>query len=655
MNRALLLLILVGLLGSLAVLAQRWGVEARYQVVELILDGLDWEALATKEGRDPVAFLVATRAAGATSAAVYERTLKRMAQRGEVAYLSLEQILAEARVRPLAPVFRDLIARGEGRSQAVYVNGPPEMLGFLAEAYSGILGSTRVRRAGSLLEISGLLPDIEEIGLGYLPHDLDRYTRIGLQPALRVRNYPGLTAEGLQRSMARLAQLGRGYTVVFELTEVLGFERLIDETAAALRSAGNRYGRIEVFSAKRKQRGDDRLAKRMRPEVIRLFSLTPEELQVLDPTEAREKFVRAARERNIRLLYLRPIGTSAGVTGTAANLAFLGGLAGDLRRVGLQPGHPQPLPELEVPLVLFLGITVGVFAAIGLVMMMLGEAVGALVPARWILILVLAGLILTLVLAITGPLALWRKLLALGTAAAVPAGAVAVTLPRARPRGPLAQGLRSLWLAAAISAAGGVLVAALLTEWNFMMAADVFLGVKLAHVIPVALATLLVWRQERPLQDWREGTREIWRWSSQPLLLRYAIVVLLAGLAAAILLGRSGNFGLPVLGPEERLRGLVENLLVARPRTKEYLVGHPALMVAAVAAAMGWRRWVLPLAAVGAIGQAGIVNSFSHIHTPLLYTVWRTINALVLGSLLGALAAGVLLTVFTRGGGRRRS
>jgi hypothetical protein len=208
-------------------------------------------------------------------------------------------------------------------------------------------------------------------------------------------------------------------------------------------------------------------------------------------------------------------------------------------------------------------------------------------------------------------------------------------------------------LASAISSAGGVLVAGLLTGWTFMMAADVFTGVKLAQLLPVLLATLFVWRYDRPARSWRATVRELWAWSAHPLLLRYAVAVLLAGVAAVMLLARSGNFGLPLLGIEERLRTVLEDLLVARPRTKEYLIGHPALVLAGAAAALGWRAWVLPMAAVAAVGQAGIVNSFSHIHTPLLYTVWRTLNAVWLGGLVGIIATAVLVAAAGRWGAAR--
>ncbi|HXF82248.1 MAG TPA: DUF5693 family protein, partial [bacterium] len=229
-----------------------------------------------------------------------------------------------------------------------------------------------------------------------------------------------------------------------------------------------------------------------------------------------------------------------------------------------------------------------------------------------------------------------------------PAAAVAGAVPR-RPGSPVRAGVRTLWLASLGSVAGGAIVAALLTRWEFMMAADVFLGVKVAQLAAVGLVALLLWRHDRPARTWRETAADLWAWSGQPLRMRSAALVVLVALAGVILLARSGNFGLPLLGLEERLRTALEDLLVARPRTKEYLIGHPALVLAGAAAAAGWRRWVMPLAVVGAIGQAGIVNSFSHIHTPLLYTAWRTVNALWLGTMLGVVAAYVASRLVARG------
>jgi hypothetical protein len=56
-----------------------------------------------------------------------------------------------------------------------------------------------------------------------------------------------------------------------------------------------------------------------------------------------------------------------------------------------------------------------------------------------------------------------------------------------------------------------------------------------------------------------------------------------------------------------------------------------------LAASRRGRGALVPLAIVGSIGQVSMVNSFCHLHTPLLMTVTRTFNGLWLGVLFGLL------------------
>lgn len=651
-RRWLLAIALVGVLAAGAISAARWRLEAGYQTVEIVLDGPDWQALALREGLNPNALLREARTRGATSVSVYERTLKRMADGGEAVYLSAMELAALARAGTIPSAFEPVLDGGL-RLGVVYVSAGPEMLGFLEDAFSGLLGVWRVHRSGQILEVAGLREDVEETGLGFLPQDLAGYTDLGLVPVLRLRNYAGLTNDGLQRLFGRLRRLGRDYTVLFEFNEVLGFERLIDETAAALRGVAARYARIEALSERRKQRGEDRLTAQMRPHVIRLFSLTPEELQVLPVSQAREKFIRGIRERNIRLLYVRPLVTSAGMIGSQVNLDFIESLSAGVRGAGLQVGRAAPLPALDALPILRLLAAAGALAVILLSLAVVVEAIGISVSMRWWWVVFAATVLITAAAFVAGGFTLWRKVLALGVASMVPGVAAAALIPVRQTAGedrrhPARHGLSVLWLASLVAMAAGVMVAGLLSQWEFMLAADVFAGVKLAQVAPVLVAVILLWQMDRSPRDWRQTLRDAWAWSAHPLLLRYAIAAVVVGVAAVVLLARSGNFGLPLLGAEERLRTLAEQLLVARPRTKEFLIGHPALLLAAAAAAMGWRRSVLPLAAVGVIGQAGIINSFSHLHTPLLYTLWRTGNALLVGSLLGLTAMWVLIAAVGR-------
>jgi hypothetical protein len=638
--------LVVGMISAVVVLQARWAVEASNREVDVVLDGPDWTALALREGRDPLEVFAAARARGATAVAVYEQTLRRLAQTGAVLVRSGGEAQALARSGGRDPVV-DAVGPQGIRPQALYVVGPPDQLAFVERGLTDLLGPHRVRWIRNVVEVTGEPDDLQEAPLGFRPGDLTAIRQLGMRPVLRLRNYSGLTPEALRARLARLPA-GEGAPVVFELQEVLGYQGLLAETARALKAAGYTYGRIEVFAARRKQRGEDRLADLMRPAVIRLFSLTPEELLAGTPQDSLDKFVRAARERNIRILYLRPLRPTAGEAGVSLNLEFVDRLTSQLRRLGLRPGRARPLDDPVVPPVAWLGVVVGAAAAASWGVDVLGRAVGA-PPGRWTPGSAVAVVAASAVLTPWGPPPLWRQGLALLVACLVPVAAVAAGMPHGSGRPTVGAALRSLWVASAVSAAGGVLVAALLTGWEFMMAARLFLGVKVAHLVPVVLVAAVT-ATTAPPRHWREFAARIGAWADHPLRVRHAVALAVVGLVAGVLVGRSGNFGLPVPAVEERMRAWLEDTLVARPRTKEYLVGHPALVLAALCALRGWRPAAVALAAVGAVGQASIINSFAHIHTPLLYTVWRTVNGLVLGSALGILAAVVIRAVPTRRG-----
>ena len=109
-------------------------------------------------------------------------------------------------------------------------------------------------------------------------------------------------------------------------------------------------------------------------------------------------------------------------------------------------------------------------------------------------------------------------------------------------------------------------------------------------------------------------------------------------LAAAVMLLRSGNYGL-VGTSEIMFRDWLEKILGARPRTKEFLVGYPALVVWYYLKRQEmWAHWreILRLAVTLAFSSA--VNSFCHFHTPLSLTLLRGFNGWWIGLVLGSLA-----------------
>ena len=97
---------------------------------------------------------------------------------------------------------------------------------------------------------------------------------------------------------------------------------------------------------------------------------------------------------------------------------------------------------------------------------------------------------------------------------------------------------------------------------------------------------------------------------------------------------RTGNENTAVSQWELTFRNILDKVLYVRPRTKEFLLGYPFLLLIY---SYGYRDIFLPLLVFAAIGQVSLVNTFAHIHTPLAISLLRTFNGLWVGIVLGLL------------------
>ena len=125
----------------------------------------------------------------------------------------------------------------------------------------------------------------------------------------------------------------------------------------------------------------------------------------------------------------------------------------------------------------------------------------------------------------------------------------------------------------------------------------------------------------------------------RPLLAGEVVVGFVALVALALFVARSGNDpGVGVSATELKTRALLDKYLYVRPRTKEFGLGHPALLLGlAAAASRRFPQWVLPLLVIGAIGQSSLMDTFCHLHTPLLVSALRGLIGWALGAVFGAL------------------
>ncbi len=344
---------------------------------------------------------------------------------------------------------------------------------------------------------------------------------------------------------------------------------------------------------------EDRVAARM-------FSLNPTWQNNLLPEEAASKYALAARERTQRILYLRPFPT-IGETDT-----FLTRLGEQLKRSHIAVTTPTIRNYEPSPVLRWLSV-LGPLAAL----ILLGLSYP--LPRMGLLVAGLAGLA---ALAING----LQPFPAFALIAAITFPALGTVMHRER--------MRNWFLATGFSLLGVLFVSALGTDKDSMLGLDPFKGVGLTLLVPIVLVALSF----LPRQDIRKTAYDLFR---RPFTTGDLMIMGLGGALFALAFLRRGNTSsLGVSATEAKIRQDLQDAII-RPRFKE-VFGHPLLLLGLSGILPGYLTALSILG--GVMGQASILNTFSHFHTPLLISATRAFIGLLAGLLFGILT--VLLVQF---------
>lgn len=203
-----------------------------------------------------------------------------------------------------------------------------------------------------------------------------------------------------------------------------------------------------------------------------------------------------------------------------------------------------------------------------------------------------------------------------------------------------------------ISLAGAVMTAAPVSSIDYMLELDIFRGVKLAQLLPLAFFMLLF--MIAALRMWGDKEKKTLEIKDLKWILNYNIkmwMVLLAmvvGAAGFIYLARTGHeSGIEASSIELLARNYLEEVLYARPRTKEFLVAFPAVMLFIYSMVRNMKIFSFIFGLAGVIGFTSITNTFMHIRTPMELGFARTGYAAVFGIVLGVIYI-LILEVFYR-------
>lgn len=631
-----ILLVAVGLLAALLSLGMRYRAEARSRALALVLDYNQLRVLAGATGVPVEDALHQFKAAGITGVAVTETTLGELQSGGE---LSVQLVPtptgAEYRVTFSDPATAERV--GDFTSRLVSGATEAEPKGDRV-ALPG--------PGGGQIYLPGRFEDHVSTPTGLDLPSVNQIRNAGLTPVARLLNPLGLSSESLRWELGRVKELGIT-TLVFAGDEVMGFSGLVHDTAQTIRDLGLLYGSVEFG----KQRGDQGMSELLKDRLVRVHSISSGEMARLTPKEAVERYVRAAAERNIRLLYVRLPETVTSDT-FRDNVEYVHRLAQDTVKAGFGLSEPSTFGRVwpdslqgRLP-VAAIGLGVGAAALLLLA--------GIVPVSRSLQALLTLGAGIVCALLVLSGKNIGLQLVALLAAVVFPAlgfilfpqplGAFedhthAVVRNRSQAIIPAVVEFAAI---SAVTLIGALMVAGLLSELPFMLKTSSFAGIKAATVLPLLLVGFVYltgmtgeypsWQEER-----KAVTARLQRFFSEPLLVWHTVAMLAALVIIGLMVARSGNdSGIGVSETELRFRALLDRYLGARPRTKEFAMGHPALLLGlAMATIPRWRRWAFPLVLLGIIGQVGMLNSFCHLHTTLKLTVLRTVHGLWIGGLIG--------------------
>lgn len=626
MNKKLILvvLIVIGLCAAAISFRARFRAEARNRAVELVIDWPDAQALANTSSKAVDGVLKDLGHEGITTVAITEETLETLHGGGIVNY----RRLGSHTILSFEPGFegqekRVIDALDHKTKLHITPQGPHQYL------------------------VDALWPQVNATPIGLDDDVVKTVKESGLLIAPRLLNFTGVNNDNIRWDLSQVKeQVGADHLgpFIFSGAAVLGNRSHINDTAHAFDDLGLTYGSVEFA----KTLGDEDLSRAAAADTVRVHSIGLDEMGTMEEPTAIERFVRAAKERNIRVCYVRLFtnGLAKDPDALDANKDFIKKIVTGMTEAKLSvhgPAHPfrdpDPVPGRILRILMALGIAAGIIL---LVLTFTGSENRAFVP------MLIAAIVLCTLLAIPGTSAKGREILALFAACtfstlALCARPIRATVDAAPSLGAAALEYIRITL---VSFAGVLFVVGLLSGRMFFLKVDEFLGVKAVLLAPVLLVAAFYGLGLADLDEgatWATRRRavidKLTALSSHKLELGQIGlgIVVLAGLV--LLAARSGNDpGVGVSTTELKMRALLDKYLLVRPRTKEFLLGHPALFLG-LALARGFRlpKWVLPsLLVLGAIGQSSIVDTFCHLHTPLYLSLLRATIGWALGGIIGA-------------------
>ncbi|MDT3428033.1 hypothetical protein J2Z22_003623 [Paenibacillus forsythiae] len=649
--------VVVGLIAALPVVYDRLQTEKSSRTVEIVFDYRDLVDAASYRAnpQDYISRqLDLLKAAGVQSMAVYESTLEDYRKARRVMFWGAQDI---------ANLTDSVIPENENYTYVLFTNkANSDALKPAIQATFGSLGITT--EDWSFRGQQGLIikTPLEDALLKPMAPDDAVLTNLhdrGFQIIPRLVDSLPYNEEAMERLIDRFESLNVK-RILFEGDSVKGFNdnedtKSLDSFARLLKEHG--IGLAAIENLKQQQKGFNKLAYMLDYNVVRLYSLSEND-STLKPDVITDRFALATKDRNIRMLYLNtaPMRSSAkaqiddSLENLITSLSGPGGAVEKIKGNGFAIGQATAFDVVDSPYQRYFKL-VAVIGAVAMVALTISYFIPWLTLLAWAI-----GLIGSAGLLLVKP-ALFEQALALAVAICAPTVAMVLAVRKVNKWGPplgtarkgkaAARGSHSgsvplnpqrrllhslvLYVRTAVISLGAVpFVIALLNNITYSLVLNQFRGVSLLHIVPIGLVAIyvLLYRGEFALSKTGKLLRT-------PVTLAMVIGAAVLGVIGLYYMSRTGNSG-TASSYELAFRNFMESAFGVRPRSKEFLLAHPLFLLGSFLALKYRNAAYLMIVAV--IGQLSMVDTFAHIHSPILISLVRGLLGLGLGLILGVIA-----------------
>ena len=652
-NRWLIGFIVIGIVAALLVGWQRHMVEENNSVVEMVLDYEDAVELAQLEGMPIDKVLADIKDAGITSLAVYETSLKKLNESGKVTTVSGAAIMQSYNAGSLSDAnWRSLVEQGLVKVEEIYVTGKD--VNTLREVKADLIRRLSFDRVNSLningKEVLAVKANYEKAikwNLGLSTEEMNKVENAGFYIVARPSNYSKVQDDDIDYVFSKMAG-HKISTIIFSGDEVLGYPNLLDNTADKFNERNITLGMVEHPQQLQflKQDGLLDLAEKINYRSARVYVIPKDEQRKMSIDDTLERWLNTDQERNIRVNLMRSFEEAkTGMSLLETNLTYFKGVHDKLVDNGFVVDKAGTYKYYFPNKILLILMCLGVSAA-GVLYLTLLKPFAT--KYQYILVAGVTAVLAIPILMGHGNFA--RSMAALAAANLFPVLAMTYQMDKWKAsqvtssmKKIMGIALGGIFITGALSFIGGFYVGALLGDIKYLLEVNMYRGVKVTFVLPLILVTLS-YLVRFNLFDGEEyhgnAMEQIKRILNYPIYVKSLVAFAFVGLAGLIFVGRSGHtYGVPVPAAELKFRAFLEQLLYARPRSKELLIGHPGFMLAVLAFYRKWPNILFyTLVIIATIGQGSLVETFAHIRTPIFMSFMRGVGGIILGAGVGVIA-----------------